>query len=135
MSMLPTNAPTYIPTVSQIPSLSPTAMSTSKPSTSMQPTVTCNMDAAQRVTTLTDVVTDAHSLDEGSLNSNVLQWLISADEYYVCPQADNAVQRYAAAVVLSKLVPDFVMPSGHECSWLGILCNVKSQIIGIKLSK
>lgn len=93
------------------------------------------MDAAQRVTILTDMVTDAHSFDDGSLNSNVLQWLVSADEYYVCPQADNAVQRYAAAAVLSKLVPEYEMSSGHECSWLGILCNVKSQVVGIKLSK
>jgi len=93
------------------------------------------MDAAQRAATLTDMVTDAHSVDEGSLDSNVLRWLVSADEYYVCPQADNALQRYAAAAVLSKLVPEYEMSSGHECSWLEILCDAKSQIIGIKLSK
>eukprot|EP00979_Chaetoceros_neogracilis_P011840 scaffold3003_cov267-Chaetoceros_neogracile.AAC.5 len=131
ISMLPTNAPTHIPTTSQVPSSSPTSMPSSKPTLSTQPTVTCNMGAEQRSNMLMHMVLGTKSSGE---ENEVLDWLLFHDEYNLCPQADNVLQRYTAAIVSRKLFPERTLNSDHECSWLGFICNLKSQIIAIKHS-
>jgi len=129
ISMLPTNAPTHIPTTSQVPSSSPTSMPSSKPTLSTQPTVTCNMGAEQRSNMLMHMVLGTKSSGE---ENEVLDWLLFHDEYNLCPQADNVLQRYTAAIVSRELFPERTLNSDHECSWLGFVCNLKSQIIAIK---
>lgn len=123
--------------VTVVPSPTPTLVPSSNPSLSIQPSVTCNMDVVQRAAILTDMAFSANPSFSGNdtITDIVLDWLLVKDDYNVCPKADNALQRYTAAIVSKRLFPERTLTSDHECSWLGFTCNLKLQIIAIKHCK
>lgn len=67
----------------------------------------------------------------GEAQKEAVKWLVESDSYYVCPQSDHVVQRYAAAVVNKVLLQKDELSSEHECNWDGFTCDAESNIIGV----
>jgi hypothetical protein len=130
LSKLPTNAPTSI--LTSKPSSLQTFMPSSTPSTSVQPTVTCNMSQEDRSAEIDLIVSSLGNTDvNGEAQKEAVKWLVESDSYYVCPQSDHVVQRYAAAVVNKVLLQKDELSSEHECNWDGFTCDTESNIIGV----
>ena len=85
----PTAAP---PTTGGVPTQGPT----------VSPTFQCNLTPEQRRAQLTLMAVDVSGatapVTPGTPQNNALEWLISEDAFFVCPQDASAVQRYVMGV-------------------------------------
>jgi hypothetical protein len=66
--------------------------------------------------------------------NEALVWLIQSDPYYLCPDSDSILQRYAAAVVKKTFQQTRELSSQHECDWDGIFCDEDGKIIKVNYS-
>lgn len=105
----------------------------------MQPTVTCNMNATQRADLITEKIINIRRKEKakevGTVQNDALKWIINEDEMYLCPNSDNLIQRYAAAVIMMGLTQSKTLSNYPECKWKGLKCTHEGQIKEIKMSK
>jgi len=102
----PTRAPTR-PTPAPPP---PTSVPVPLPPTTSAPTFTCGVSPEERSRTITsDLSTVSKEADiekAGSPQNMALNWLLSEDGLYLCPDSPTLIQRYVAAVFYYSSIGD-----------------------------
>lgn len=112
-----------------IPSKSPTVVHTLKPYTTQYPTIVCSTDKSLKSHNIHKYLPNVNETETGTLQSDVIEWLLTVDTLSYCPEEEIIVQRYAAAVITKTFSPDTELTFQHECNWDGFLCNKENQIV------